>query len=34
VREALQNALDRLFYRDRCDYRRALVGFARDLNTI
>jgi two-component system, NtrC family, sensor kinase len=33
VREALQNALDRLFYRDRYDYRRALVGFARDLNT-
>jgi two-component system NtrC family sensor kinase len=32
VREALQNALDRLFYRDRYDYRRALVGFARDLN--
>ena len=33
VREALRNALDRLFYRDRYDYRRALVGFARDLNT-
>ncbi|MEO8259239.1 MAG: ATP-binding protein [Acidobacteriota bacterium] len=33
VREALHNALDRLFYRDRYDYRRALVGFARDLNT-
>ena len=33
VRETLQNALDRLFYRDRYDYRRALVGFARDLNT-
>ena len=32
VKEALQNALDRLFYRDRYDYRRALVGFARDLN--
>jgi two-component system NtrC family sensor kinase len=32
VREALQNALDRLFYRDRFDYRRALVAFARDLN--
>ena len=34
VREALQNALDRVFfYRDRYDYRRALVAFARDLNT-
>jgi signal transduction histidine kinase len=33
VREAMQNALDRVFYRDRYDYRRALVGFARDLNT-
>ena len=33
VREAVQNALDRMFYRDRYDYRRALVGFARDLNT-
>jgi two-component system NtrC family sensor kinase len=29
----VQNALDRVFYRDRYDYRRALVGFARDLNT-
>ena len=33
VRVAMQNALDRMFYRDRYDYRRALVGFARDLNT-
>jgi two-component system, NtrC family, sensor kinase len=33
VREALQNALDRMFYRDRYDYRRALVAFARDLNS-
>ncbi len=33
VREALRNAPDRLFYRDRYDYRRALVGFARDLNS-
>jgi two-component system, NtrC family, sensor kinase len=33
VRVAVQNALDRMFYRDRYDYRRALVGFARDLNT-
>jgi PAS domain S-box-containing protein len=32
VRVAMQNALDRMFYRDRYDYRRALVGFARDLN--
>ena len=33
VKEALQNALDRVFYRDRYDYRRALVAFARDLNS-
>jgi PAS domain S-box-containing protein len=33
VREAMQNAVDRAFYRDRYDYRRALVGFARDLNS-
>jgi signal transduction histidine kinase len=33
VREALQNGLDRMFYRDRYDYRRALVAFARDLNS-
>ena len=32
VREAVRNALDRVFYRDRYDYRRALVAFARDLN--
>jgi PAS domain S-box-containing protein len=32
VKDAVQNTLDRLFYRDRYDYRRALVGFARDLN--
>src|SRR6476620_1013167 len=31
VKEAVQNALDRVFYRDRYDYRRALVAFARDL---
>ncbi|PYR56030.1 MAG: hypothetical protein DMF85_17865, partial [Acidobacteria bacterium] len=30
---AIQNALDRVYYRDRYDYRRALVGFARDLNS-
>ncbi len=33
VRVAVQNALDRVFYRDRYDYRRALVAFARDLNS-
>ena len=33
VKELVQNALDRVFYRDRYDYRRALVGFARDLNS-
>ncbi len=32
VKNAIQAALDRAFYRDRYDYRRALVGFARDLN--
>ena len=29
----MQSAIDRVFYRDRYDYRRALVGFARELNT-
>lgn len=33
LRSAIQAALDRLYYRDRYDYRRALVGFARDLNS-
>jgi PAS domain S-box-containing protein len=33
VKDAVQDALDRLFYRDRYDYRRALVAFARDLNS-
>jgi hypothetical protein len=33
VKEAVQTMLDRAFYRDRYDYRRALVGFARDLNS-
>src|SRR4051812_48860292 len=33
VRHAVQEALDRVFYRDRYDYRRALLGFARDLNS-
>jgi len=33
VKRAVQDALDRAFYRDRYDYRRALVAFARDLNS-
>src|SRR5207253_7681742 len=33
VKSGIQNALDRAFYRDKYDYRRALVGFARDLNS-
>ena len=33
VQDAMHDAFDRLFYRDRYDYRRALVGFARDLNS-
>jgi two-component system, NtrC family, sensor kinase len=33
VKDSLQDALDRVFYRDRYDYRRALVAFARDLNS-
>jgi PAS domain S-box-containing protein len=32
VKDAVQSTIDRAFYRDRYDYRRALVGFARDLN--
>jgi PAS domain S-box-containing protein len=32
VKEGLQAAIDRAFYKDRYDYRRALVAFARDLN--
>jgi two-component system, NtrC family, sensor kinase len=32
VKNAIQAAIDRAFYRDRYDYRKALVGFARDLN--
>jgi two-component system, NtrC family, sensor kinase len=32
VKDALQATIDRAFYRDRYDYRRALVAFARDLN--
>ena len=30
---AIQAGLDRLYYRDRYDYRRALVSFARELNS-
>src|SRR5436190_5759915 len=33
VKEAVHNAIDRVFYRDRYDYRRALVAFARELNS-
>ena len=33
VKSVVQTTLDRAFYRDRYDYRRALVGFARDLNS-
>jgi PAS domain S-box-containing protein len=32
VKDAVQATIDRAFYRDRYDYRRALVVFARDLN--
>lgn len=33
VKQFVQTMLDRAFYRDRYNYRRALVGFARDLNS-
>lgn len=33
VKDAIQTMLDRVYYRDRFDYRRALVRFARDLNS-
>jgi PAS domain S-box-containing protein len=33
VKNAIQAGLDRVYYRDRYDYRRALVGFARELNS-
>jgi PAS domain S-box-containing protein len=33
VKAWIQHALDRVFYRDRYNYRRALEGFARDLNS-
>ncbi|MCA1584050.1 MAG: PAS domain S-box protein, partial [Acidobacteria bacterium] len=32
VKDAVQATIDRAFYRDRYDYRRALVAFARELN--
>ena len=32
VKKAIQTLVDRAYYRDRFDYRRALVRFARDLN--
>jgi PAS domain S-box-containing protein len=32
VKDAVQSTIDRAFYKDRYDYRRALVAFARDLN--
>ena len=32
VKDGAAAAIDRAFYRDRYDYRRALVAFARDLN--
>src|SRR5262249_22274409 len=33
LRSAVQAGLDRLYYKDRYDYRKALVGFARELNS-
>jgi two-component system, NtrC family, sensor kinase len=33
LKNAIQATFDRVFYRDRYDYRRALVGFARDLSS-
>ena len=33
VKNAIQSMLDRVYYRDRYYYRRALVGFARDLSS-
>ncbi len=33
VKNAVQTTLDRAYYRERYDYRRALVAFARDLNS-
>jgi len=33
VKSAIQATFDRAFYRDRYDFRRALIAFARDLNS-
>jgi two-component system, NtrC family, sensor kinase len=33
LKNVIQAGMDRVYYRDRYDYRRALVGFARDLNS-
>ena len=33
VKDSVQNALDRVFYRDRYDYRRTLIEFARELGS-
>jgi two-component system, NtrC family, sensor kinase len=33
LKNAIQATFDRVLYRDRYDYRRALVGFARDLSS-
>ena len=33
VKKAIQTLVDRAYYRERFDYRQALVRFARDLNT-
>jgi two-component system, NtrC family, sensor kinase len=33
LKNAVQAALDRLYYKDRYDYRKALVSFARELNS-
>lgn len=33
LKNVIQTTLDRAYYRDRYDYRRALVAFARDLNS-
>ena len=33
LRNWIQERLDRYFYRDRYDYRRTLIGFARELNS-
>jgi PAS domain S-box-containing protein len=33
LRHAIQSGLDRLYYKDRYDYRKALINFARELNS-